>query len=178
MIPSAAYILLGIGTALLTFGREMNRRDHVITFAVWLLIWPVIWLQIAAIYTHGKHNERCVWCGEFVGPCLTFKGVIFNEADDRIKTLWRSHYLNECKEHPLAQKIQALEGELERWHDRNRPAVWEQQDFDDCDTWRCSGCENLTVWEISPEECEVKFCQNCGRPVTFERYPSPTATDE
>lgn len=99
------YMLLGLGTALLTLGREMNKRDRIVPFIVWMLIWPVVWLQITVIYLRGHDSEKCAWCGETVGPYMNLKSAVYSEADDRIRTLWRNHYLYNCKLHPLYSQV-------------------------------------------------------------------------
>lgn len=105
MIYILFYALIGLGTGLLTLGREMRLRDRVLTFVTWVLIWPVIWMQIAVIYLRGKNTEKCAWCGQVVGPFMTLKSAIYNEADDRLRTLWRTHYEYDCDKHPLASVV-------------------------------------------------------------------------
>ena len=102
MYYALAYVLIGLGTALLTLWRDMTRRDHVIVFFVWLLTWPIIWLQIAAIYIRGKNEQKCAWCDQLVAPQITFRMAVYNEEDDRLRTIWRNHYLYSCDQHPLA----------------------------------------------------------------------------
>jgi hypothetical protein len=58
------------------------------------------------------------------------------------------------------------------------PVTWSQQDYEDGDTWRCSGCGTKSVWEYTPEESGLKFCSFCGHPVEFEKYEDPKEDEE
>jgi hypothetical protein len=108
-----AYMVLGMSTAILVFGREMSKRDRIITFLVWFGIWPIIWLQIAVIYLRGKNVEKCAWCGKSVAPYMNLKSAINSEPNQKLAEIWREHYLNDCDKHPLAIKCKRLEKYLD-----------------------------------------------------------------
>jgi hypothetical protein len=90
------YICMAIGMgAFVVFNNpeEPKRYRMAVIDAV---IWPLIWVMIGSLYIFGRFPARCAWCGKYVA----LRGA---------QELWRKHYLNECKEHPLAKRIEELE---------------------------------------------------------------------
>jgi energy-converting hydrogenase Eha subunit A len=93
------YIVLALGAAVAVVLANPDDPKRYRMGFVFSFIWPVTYVMIAIIYMRGRYPGKCGWCGKQVGP-------ITGKMD-----LWSSHYLNECKEHPLAKRIEELETE-------------------------------------------------------------------
>jgi predicted tellurium resistance membrane protein TerC len=97
MIAATAYILIGIGTAV------VMRDMAILSRAAVVLVWPLYWFAFAFAHFVGIMPAKCAWCGQSV-------------AGHSKKMLWTAHYLNECQDHPLAKKCAALEAEISKYN--------------------------------------------------------------
>lgn len=90
MIIAITYIVIGISTALVVRNITMAARVGVV------LTWPLYWFSFVYAHFVGWVPAKCAWCGKSV-------------AGHAKKEAWRAHYLDECKDHPLAAKVRHLE---------------------------------------------------------------------
>ena len=94
MIYAIAYIVIGIGTALVL--RDVSAAARIGT----LVAWPLYWFSFAYAHFSGLVPSKCAWCGKSV-------------AGHAKISAWRSHYLDECTAHPLKERCD----ELQMWLD-------------------------------------------------------------
>ena len=78
----------------------------------------------------------------------------------------------------LAAHVETIRHQAEELAALRATVTWRQLDYEDGDTWECSGCGGMSVWEDSPEENDLKFCTYCGHPVVFEPYEDPPDEDD
>lgn len=95
------YVLIGIAIAIPVYltNKDSDPLYRWSGCAMAVLGWPAIVIWIAIGRLPGKRMTHCVWCGDEIGN--------WSNGKDKEIEAWRTHYLNDCKEHPLAKRIQA-----------------------------------------------------------------------
>jgi hypothetical protein len=99
MIYAIAYIVIGIGTALVL--RDVSAAARIGT----LVAWPLYWFSFAYAHFSGFVPSKCAWCGKSVAG--------------HAKSAWRSHYLDECATHPLKERCDKLKMWLDETDAKN-----------------------------------------------------------
>lgn len=100
MIYIIAYIVIGIGTALVL--RDVSTAARIGT----LVAWPLYWFSFAYGHFVGWVPAKCAWCGKSVAGHAKINA-------------WRAHYLNECEAHPLKERCDKLQMWLEETDAKN-----------------------------------------------------------